>query len=149
MGPTTTQGMKVAKDITELIGNTPLVRLNKMAQGCQAEILLKLEFYNPLGSVKDRIGLEMIEAAERDGKIKKDKELAESDSNYFVPQQFDNPANPEIHRKTTAEEIWNDTAGKVDFLISGIGTGGTITGVAEIIKKRKPTFKAIAVEPKG
>ena len=187
MGPTATSAsMKVAKDITELIGNTPLVRLNKMSKGCHAEILLKLEFYNPLGSVKDRIGLAMIEAAEKSGKVNKDKtvfleptsgntgialafvcavkgykctlvmpetmslerrallkalganliltpgsegmrgavkkakELAESDSNYLIPQQFENPANPEIHRKTTAEEIWNDTNGRVDFLISGI-----------------------------
>ena len=216
MGVNATTGrVKIANDITELIGNTPLVRLNKMNTGCYADIVLKLEFYNPLGSVKDRIGLAMIQAAEKAGKIKKDKtvileptsgntgialafvaavkgykctlvmpetmslerrallkalganliltpgpegmkgaikkakELAESDSNYFVPQQFDNPANPEIHRNTTAEEIWNDTDGKVDFLISGIGTGGTITGVSEVIKKRKPSFKAIAIEPKG
>ncbi len=216
MGPTATESkMKIANDITELIGKTPLVRLNKLTQGCVADVVLKLEFYNPLGSVKDRIGLAMIEAAERDGKIKKDKtvileptsgntgialafvcavkgykitltmpetmslerrallkalganliltpgpegmkgaikkakELAESDSNYFVPQQFDNLANPEVHRKTTAEEIWNDTDGKADILISGIGTGGTITGVSEVIKKRKPSFKTIAVEPKG
>ena len=216
MGPIATQGkMKVANDITELIGNTPLVRLNKLTEGCQATVLAKLEFNNPLGSVKDRIGLAMITAAERDGKInkektiileptsgntgialafvaavkgykltltmpetmslerrallralganliltpgsegmrgaiKKAKELAESDSNYFIPQQFENPANPEIHRKTTAEEIWNDTNGQVDILISGIGTGGTITGVSEVIKKRKPSFKAIAVEPEG
>ena len=206
--------MKIAKDITQLIGNTPLVRLNKVTRGCVAEVVAKLEFYNPLGSVKDRIGLAMIEAAEKAGKIKKDtvileptsgntgialafvcavkgyqltltmpetmslerrallrslganlvltpgpegmkgaiakaNELAKTDSKYFIPQQFDNPANPEIHRKTTAEEIWNDTDGKVDILISGIGTGGTITGVSEVIKKRKPSFKAIAVEPKG
>ena len=207
--------MKIASDITELIGKTPLVRLNKLNKDCHAQVVLKLEFYNPLGSVKDRIGLAMIEAAERQGKIdkqktvileptsgntgialafvcavkgykctltmpetmslerrallkafganlvltpgsegmkgaiRKAKELAESDSNYYIPQQFENPANPEIHRKTTAEEIWNDTNGKVDILISGIGTGGTITGVAEVIKKRKPSFKAIAVEPKG
>lgn len=207
--------MRVAKDITELIGKTPLVRLNKMAEGCHAEILLKLEFFNPLSSVKDRIGLAMIDAAEKNGRlikgktviveptsgntgialafvaavrgykliltmpetmslerrallralgatlvltpgpegmrgaIAKAKELAASDSNYYMPQQFDNPANPEIHRRTTAEEIWNDTDGKVDFLISGIGTGGTITGVSEVIKKRKPSFKAVAVEPKG
>ncbi len=209
-----TSSMKIAKDITELIGHTPLVRLNKVTAGCLAEVVAKLEFYNPLGSVKDRIGLAMIEAAEKAGKIKKDtfileptsgntgialafvcavkgykltltmpetmslerrallrslganlvltpgpegmkgaiakaNELAKSDPKYFIPQQFDNPANPEIHRKTTAEEIWNDTDGKVDFLISGIGTGGTITGVSEVIKKRKPSFKAIAVEPKG
>lgn len=216
MGSTATQGkMKIANDITELIGNTPLVRLNKITKDCQADVVAKLEFYNPLASVKDRIGLAMIEAAEKAGKIKKEKtiileptsgntgislafvaavkgykctltmpetmslerrallkafgcnlvltpgpegmkgavkkaqELAESDPNYFIPQQFENPANPEIHRKTTAEEIWNDTNGQADILISGIGTGGTITGVAEVIKKRKPTFKAIAVEPKG
>ena len=207
--------MRIAKDVTELIGKTPLVRLNKMAEGSQADIVLKLEYYNPLGSVKDRIGLAMVEAAEKAGKIKKDKtiileptsgntgialafvcavkgykltltmpetmslerrallkalganlvltpgpegmrgaiakakELAASDANYFVPQQFDNPANPEIHRKTTAEEIWNDTDGKADILISGVGTGGTITGVSEVIKARKPSFKAIAVEPAG
>lgn len=207
--------MNIANDITELIGRTPLVRLNKMTEGCCADVAAKLEFYNPMSSVKDRIGLAMIEAAERDGKIKKEKtilleptsgntgialafvaavkgykltltmpetmslerrallrafganlvltpgpegmkgaikkakELAESDSNYFIPQQFQNPANPEIHRKTTAEEIWKDTAGRVDILISGVGTGGTITGVSEVIKKRKPGFKAIAVEPKG
>lgn len=207
--------MRIAKDVTELIGKTPLVRLNQMAQGCQADIVLKLEYYNPLGSVKDRIGLAMVEAAEKSGKIKKDKtvileptsgntgialafvcavkgykltltmpetmslerrallkamganlvltpgpegmkgaiakakELAASDSNYFILQQFDNPANPEIHRKTTAEEIWNDTDGKADILISGVGTGGTITGVAEVIKSRKPSFKAIAIEPAG
>lgn len=213
---TATQGkMKIAKDITALIGNTPLVRINKLTQGCQAEVVAKLEFYNPLSSVKDRIGFAMIDAAEKEGKINKDKtvileptsgntgialafvcavkgykctltmpetmslerrsllralganlvltpgsegmkgaiakarELAESDKNYYVPQQFENPANPEIHRKTTAEEIWNDTDGKVDILISGIGTGGTITGVGEVIKKRKPSFKVVAVEPKG
>ncbi len=206
--------MNIADDITKLIGKTPLVRLNKLSEGCHADIVLKLEFYNPLGSVKDRIGLAMIEAAEKDGKIDKDKtiileptsgntgislafvcavkgykctltmpetmslerrsllrafgasliltpgpegmkgaiskakELAESDSNYFIPQQFENPANPEIHRNTTAEEIWDDTAGKVDILISGVGTGGTITGVSEVIKKKKPEFYSVAVEPK-
>lgn len=211
----TEKKMNIAEDIMKLIGNTPLVRLNKMNKDCAADVVLKLEFYNPLGSVKDRIGLAMIEAGERDGKINKEKtiileptsgntgialafvcavkgykltltmpetmslerrallrsfganlvltpgpegmkgavrkaqELAASDSNYFIPQQFENPANPEIHRKTTAEEIWNDTNGQVDIVISGIGTGGTITGVAEVIKKRKPEFKAVAVEPKG
>ena len=207
--------MNISNNIIELIGNTPLVRLNKMAKGCHADIVLKLEFYNPLGSVKDRIGYSMIEDAEKTGKIKKGEtiilestsgntgialafvcvvkgyaltltmpetmslerrtllkalganliltsgsegmtgavnkalELAQSNEKYFIPQQFENPANVEIHRKTTAEEIWNDTDGKVDILISGVGTGGTITGVSEVIKKRKPTFKAIAVEPKA
>ena len=215
MGVTADSKMNIAKDITELIGKTPLVRLNKVTQGCYGEVVAKLEFYNPLGSVKDRIGYAMIATAERDGKLKKDtviveptsgntgialafvaavkgykciltmpetmslerrallralgaeliltpgpegmggaikkaKELADSDpKKYYMPQQFDNPANPEIHRKTTDEEIWNDTAGRVDFLISGIGTGGTLTGVADVIKKRKPSFKAVAVEPKG
>lgn len=205
--------MKIANNITELIGKTPLVRLNKMADGCYAEVVLKLEFFNPLGSVKDRIGLAMIEAAEKAGKIKKGEtvileptsgntgialafvcatrgydltlvmpetmslerrallrafganliltpaaeglagtfkkvdELTGSSKKYFVPQQFQNPANPEIHRKTTAEEIWDDTDGKADILVSGIGTGGTITGVSEVIKQRKPGFKTIAVEP--
>lgn len=204
--------MKIAADVTELIGNTPLVRINRLAAGISATIVAKLEFYNPAHSVKDRIGFSMIEAAENSGKltrdsiiieptsgnagialamvaaargykitlvmpetmskerrillkaygaeliltpgpegmggaIKKAEELASSDSRYFLPQQFNNPANPEIHRKTTAEEIWRDTDGKVDFLISGVGTGGTITGIGEVIKSRKPSFKAIAVEP--
>ncbi len=204
--------MKIANDIMELIGNTPLVRLNKVTQGCQATVVVKLEFYNPLSSVKDRIGYNMIRDAEKKGKIKKDtviieptsgntgialafvcavkgyklvltmpetmslerrallkalgaeliltpgaegmkgairkaKELHDSDPKYFMPQQFDNQANVEIHRLTTAEEIWRDTDGKVDFLVAGVGTGGTITGVAQVIKPRKPSFKAIAVEP--
>jgi cysteine synthase len=204
--------MRIANDITELIGNTPLVKINKVTDGCVATVVGKLEFYNPLGSVKDRIGFNMIKSAEKDGKIKKDtviveptsgntgialafvcavkgykllltmpetmslerrallkalgaeliltpgpegmrgaikkaKELADSDPKYFMPQQFDNPANPEIHRLTTAEEIWRDTDGKVDILISGIGTGGTLTGVSQVIKPRKPSFKAIAIEP--
>jgi cysteine synthase A len=212
---TATEGkMRIAKDIIELIGNTPLVRINKVTEGCQATIVGKLEFYNPLGSVKDRIGFAMIEAAEKAGKLKKDtviieatsgntgialafvcavkgykltlcmpetmslerrallralgaeliltpgpegmkgalkrvNDMAAADSKYLIAKQFDNPANPEIHRKTTAEEIWRDTDGKVDILISGVGTGGTITGVAEVLKKRNPNFKAIAVEPKG
>ncbi len=205
--------MRIANDITELIGNTPLVRLNKVTQGCQATVVAKLEFYNPLHSVKDRIGFNMIRSAEKDGKIKKDtviieptsgntgialafvcavkgyklvltmpetmslerrallkalgaeliltpgpegmkgaikraKDMHDSDpAKYFMPQQFDNPANVEIHRLTTAEEIWKDTGGKVDFLVAGVGTGGTITGVTQVIKPRRPTFKAIAVEP--
>ncbi len=207
--------MNIAEDITGLIGNTPLVRLNKSAEGCYAQVVAKLEYFNPLGSVKDRTGFAMIEAAEKAGKINKEKtiileptsgntgialafvsavkgykvtlimpetmslerrallksfganliltpgpdgmkgaiskanELAASDPNYFIPQQFENPANPEIHRKTTAEEIWRDTCGGVDILVSGVGTGGTITGVAEAIKEKKPEFKVVAVEPKG
>ncbi len=205
--------MKIANDITELIGNTPLVRLNKLTKDSHATVVVKLEFFNPLGSVKDRIGFNMIKAAEKAGKIKphtviveptsgntgialafvaavkgykllltmpetmslerrallkalgaeliltpgaegmkgaikKAKELYDSDpEKYFMPQQFDNQANVEIHRLTTAEEIWRDTDGKVDFLVAGVGTGGTITGVAQAIKPRKPSFKAIAVEP--
>ncbi len=204
--------MKIANDVTELIGNTPLVRLNRLSEGTAAEVVAKLEFYNPAHSVKDRIGLAMIAAAEQSGLIKEDtiileptsgntgialafvcaargyrlaltmpdtmskerrmllraygaeliltpgsegmpgairkaEELAASDRRYFIPQQFNNPANPEIHRRTTAEEIWRDTDGKVDILVSGIGTGGTITGVGEVIKARKPSFRAVAVEP--
>lgn len=205
--------MKIAKDATELVGNTPLVRLNRVTEGAVAEVVAKLEFYSPAHSVKDRIGVSMIDAAERAGKIKpgvtiveptsgntgialafvaaargyklklfmpetmskerrallraygaeleltpgpegmggaikRAEDLADSDPDrYFLPQQFNNPANPEIHRKTTAEEIWRDTDGKADFLVAGIGTGGTITGVGEAIKARKPSFKAIAVEP--
>jgi cysteine synthase A len=204
--------MRIAKDVTELIGNTPLVRINRLTQGCVAEVLAKLEFQNPAHSVKDRIGLSMIEAAEKAGRIKPDtiileptsgntgiglamvcaargykctlvmpdtmskerrmllraygaelvltpgpermpgairkaEEMAAADSRYFIPQQFENPANPEVHRRTTAEEIWRDTDGKADFLVSGIGTGGTITGVGEVIKARRPSFQCIAVEP--
>jgi len=204
--------MRIANDVTELIGNTPLVRIRRLTQGCVADVVAKLEFYNPAHSVKDRIGVAMIDAAEKAGKIKPDtiiveptsgntgialamvcaarglkcvltmpetmskerrmllraygaelvltpgpegmggairkaEELAASDPRYFLPQQFKNPANPEIHRKTTAEEIWRDTEGKVDFLVAGIGTGGTITGIGEVIKARKPSFKCIAVEP--
>ncbi len=204
---------RLFKDITETVGNTPLVRINRIIQA-DAEVYVKLEFFNPLSSVKDRIGVAMIEAAEKAGKINKDttiieptsgntgialafvcaakgykltltmpesmsverrsllkamgskliltpaekgmpgaiaaaSKLVEQTPNSFMPQQFMNPANPEVHRKTTAEEIWNDTDGKADFLISGIGTGGTITGVGEAIKKRKPEFKCIAIEPEA
>ena len=207
--------MKIANDVAELIGRTPLVRLNRVAAGVKPQIVAKLESHNPANSVKDRIGLAMIEAAERDGlltpgesviveptsgntgialalvsavkgyqcvlvmpeqfsperrvvlrafgarlvltekakgmpgAIEKANQLAREIPNSFMPQQFENPANPEIHRKTTAEEIWNDTDGKVDAIISGVGTGGTITGVAEALKQRKPSFKAIAVEPES
>lgn len=203
---------RIYDDITKCIGHTPLVKLRRVIDGAKATVVGKLENFNPLWSVKDRIGVSMIDAGERDGKVKKDtviieptsgntgiglafccaargyklvvtmpetmslerrrllkafgaevvltpgekgmsgaiakaKELIASTPNSFMPQQFENPANPEIHRKTTAEEIWNDTQGKVDILISGVGTGGTITGVSEVIKPRKPSFKAIAVEP--
>ena len=203
---------RIFKDITETVGRTPLVRLNRIAAGLNAEVVAKLESFNPLGSVKDRIGVSMIEAGQREGKINKNsviieptsgntgialafvcaakgfrliltmpetmsierrsllkllgaelvltpgaegmpgairkaEELASTIPNSFIPQQFQNPANPEIHRSTTAEEIWKDTDGKVDILVAGVGTGGTITGVAEVIKQRKPDFKAIAVEP--
>lgn len=203
---------RIYDDITQCIGHTPLVRLRNVVDDAKASVVGKLESFNPLWSVKDRIGVNMITQAEKEGKINKDTtiieptsgntgiglaftcaargyklivtmpetmsmerrrllkafgaqveltpgptgmsgavaravEMAETIENSFVPQQFKNPANPEIHRQTTAEEIWNDTDGKVDILVSGIGTGGTITGVAEVIKQRKPEFKAIAVEP--
>ncbi|KFC67847.1 MULTISPECIES: cysteine synthase A [Massilia] len=206
--------MRIANDVTELIGNTPLVRIRRLAPNGGAEILGKLEYHNPAHSVKDRIGLAMIEAAERAGMIKPDtviveptsgntgialamvcaargyrcklvmpetmsnerrmllraygaelvltpgsegmlgairraEELVAADPNCFMPQQFNNPANPEIHRNTTAEEIWRDTDGRVDILVAGVGTGGTITGVSEVIKARKPGFQAIAVEPEA
>jgi cysteine synthase A len=206
--------MRIANDVTELIGNTPLVRIRRLAQGAGADITAKLEFYNPAHSVKDRIGWAMIEAAEEAGKIgpntiiveptsgntgialamvcaargyrcrlvmpdtmsnerrmllraygaelvltpgpegmlgaiRRAEEIVASDPNCFMPQQFNNPANPEVHRRTTAEEIWRDTDGKVDILVAGVGTGGTITGVAEVIKARKPGFQAIAVEPEA
>ena len=206
--------MKIYKDITETIGRTPLVRLNKVTAGLQSHIVAKLEFFNPCGSIKDRIGVSMVENAEKRGVLKKDTVIIEATSgnsgialafvcaargykliltmpdnmsierktllkilgaelvltptaegmagaikkaeelkknipNSFIPDQFKNPANPEVHRETTAEEIWKDTEGKVDILISGVGTGGTITGIAEVIKERKPEFKSIAVEPEN
>jgi cysteine synthase A len=205
--------MPIYNSVLDTIGRTPLIKLNRVTEGLDATIALKAEFFNPLGSVKDRIGLAMIEAGEKAGKITKDtiiieptsgntgialafvaaakgykliltmpesmslerrtllallgaklvltpaaegmkgaiakaKAIQEETPNAFIPQQFENPANPEIHRKTTAEEIWNDTDGKVDILVAAVGTGGTITGVAEVIKERKPSFTAIAVEPK-
>ena len=204
--------MRIANDITALIGNTPLVRLNRLTEGAQATVVAKLEYFNPSHSVKDRIGVAMIDAAEKAGLIKPDtviveptsgntgialafvcaargyklvltmpetmskerrallraygaeliltpgpdgmggaikkaEELVAAHPNYFMPQQFKNPANPEIHRNTTAEELWNDTDGQIDIVVAGVGTGGTITGIAEVLKARKPGFKAIAVEP--
>jgi cysteine synthase A len=204
---------QIYEDITKTVGRTPLVRINKLTAGLKATVLAKLEFFNPLSSVKDRIGVAMIEAAEKQGLIKKDtiiieptsgntgiglafvcaakgyrliltmpdtmsverrqllrifgaelvltdgtrgmrgavekaEELVKSMENTFMPQQFNNPANPEIHRKTTAEEIWSDTGGEVDIFIAGIGTGGTITGVAEALKKKKPSIKIVGLEPK-
>jgi len=204
--------MKIANNVTELVGNTPLVKLNRVARGVSADIVLKLEFMNPAHSVKDRIGVAMIDAAEKSGCIKPDtiiveptsgntgialamvcaargyrlvltmpetmsrerrillraygaeliltpgsegmtgaikraEDLVKSDSRYFMPQQFNNPANPEIHRKTTAEEIWRDTDGRVDVVVSGVGTGGTITGLGEVLKSRKESLRVVAVEP--
>lgn len=206
--------MRIANDITELVGNTPLVRIRRMTQGMDAEVVAKLEYFNPSHSVKDRIGVSMVDAAEKAGLIKPDtilveptsgntgialafvcaargyrlvlimpdtmsrerrmllraygaeliltpgsegmmgsirkaEELVESDSRYVMLQQFQNPANPEIHRRTTAEEIWRDTDGKVDILVAGVGTGGTITGVGEVLKARKPEVRCVAVEPAG
>jgi cysteine synthase len=204
--------MRIAEDVTQLVGNTPLVRLNRVTDGVGADVVAKLESFNPAASVKDRLGVALIEAAEAaglitpetiileptsgntgialaqvaaargyrlvltmpetmsverrklllaygaeliltpgpdgmPGAIAKAEELAKSDQRYFVPQQFENPANPAIHRKTTAEEVWRDTDGKVDIFVAGVGTGGTITGVAQVIKERKPEAKFIAVEP--
>ena len=204
--------MSIANNVAELIGNTPLVRLNRVADGIDGTVAAKLEFFNPAHSVKDRIAVAMLDAAERAGRIgpdtvvleptsgntgiglamvcaargikcafvmpetmsrerrlilkaygaeliltpgpegmpgavKKAEELAAADPRYFIPQQFENPANPEIHRRTTAEEIWRDTGGKVDIFVSGVGTGGTVTGVGEVLKSRKPGVQVVAVEP--
>jgi cysteine synthase A len=204
--------MNIADDVTALVGHTPLVRINRLAAGLPGKIVAKLEFFNPANSVKDRIGVAMIDAAEASGALKagmtvveptsgntgialamvcaargykciltmpetmskerravlraygaeivltpgpggmgaaigKAEEIAAGGAEYFMPQQFNNPANPEVHRRTTAEEIWADTGGAADFLVAGIGTGGTITGVGEVIKARKPSFRVVAVEP--
>src|ERR1039457_808390 len=206
------RAMRIAEDVTQLIGNTPLVRLRRVTDGAGAQVVAKLEFYNPAHSVKDRIGVAMIDAAERAGQIRPDtiileptrgntgialamvcaargyrcvltmpetmsrerrqllralgadliltpgpegmpgaiakaEELAKSDERYFMPQQFENPANPAIHRATTAEEVWRDTDGAVDIFVSGVGTGGTITGVGEVLRERKPSVRLVAVEP--
>jgi cysteine synthase A len=204
--------MRIADDVTQLIGNTPLVRMRRVTDDAAAQVVGKLEFFNPANSVKDRIGVAMIDAAERAGEIRQDtiileptsgntgialamvcaargyrcvltmpetmskerrqllralgadliltpgpegmpgaiaraEELAKTDERYFVPQQFDNPANPAIHRATTAEEVWQDTDGAVDVFVAGVGTGGTITGVGEVLKERKPSVRVVAVEP--
>ena len=204
--------MKIYDDITRTVGRTPLVRLNRITEGCRAQVAAKVESFNPLSSVKDRIGVAMIDDAEKRGVLKKDsviieptsgntgialafvaaargyrliltmpdtmslerrqllaifgaelvltpgaegmkgavrkaEELTAATPGAFMPQQFENPANPEVHRRTTAEEIWSDTDGQVDILVAGVGTGGTLTGISEAIKKRKPSFKAVAVEP--
>ncbi|OBA62069.1 cysteine synthase A [Mycobacterium sp. 1100029.7] len=204
--------MTIAENITQLIGNTPLVRLNRVTDGAGADVVAKLESFNPAASVKDRIGVSLIDAAEEAGLIREDtiileptsgntgialamvaaargyklvltmpetmsverrkvlraygaeiiltpgaegmpgaiakaEELAKTDQRYFIPQQFENPANPEVHRRTTAEEVWRDTEGKIDFFVAGVGTGGTITGVAQVIKERKPSVQFVAVEP--
>jgi len=204
--------MRIADDVTQLIGNTPLVRLRRVTDGAGAQVVAKLEFFNPANSVKDRIGVAMIDAAEQAGEIREDtiileptsgntgialamvcaargykcvltmpetmskerrqllralgadliltpgpegmpgaiakaEDLAKDDKRYFVPQQFDNPANPAIHRATTAEEVWRDTDGAVDIFVSGVGTGGTITGVGEVLRERKPSVRLVAVEP--
>lgn len=204
--------MSIAEDVTQVIGNTPLVRLRRVTEGAVADVVAKLEFFNPGNSVKDRIGVAMIDAAEEAGLIKPDtiileptsgntgialamvcaargyrcvltmpetmsverrmllraygaeivltpgadgmpgaiakaEELAKSDERYFVPQQFENPANPAVHRATTAEEVWRDTDGRVDIFVAGVGTGGTITGVGQVLKQRKPSAQIIAVEP--
>ncbi|HME98164.1 MAG TPA: cysteine synthase A [Methylomirabilota bacterium] len=204
--------MKIARDVTALVGNTPLVQIRRLADRAVGLVVAKLEFYNPAHSVKDRIGLSMIDAAERAGRIRPDtiileptsgntgiglafvcaargyrlvllmpdsmsrerrqllraygaeliltpaaegmpgaiqraEEMAAADPRYFIPQQFQNPANPEIHRRTTAEEIWRDTDGRADVLVAGVGTGGTITGVGEVLKARRPSFRCVAVEP--
>jgi cysteine synthase len=207
-----TRRMPIATNVTKLVGNTPLVRLPRLCAGLRADVVAKLESFNPCSSVKDRIGLSMVEAAERTGRIgpqtilleptsgntgiglamvaasrgyqlvltmpdtmsverrkllaalgaklvltpgaegmpgsiRRAQELAAGDSNYLLLQQFENPANPEVHERTTAEEIWRDTGGEVDVLVSGIGTGGTLTGVARVLKARNPSFRAVAVEP--
>jgi len=204
--------VKIARDVTELVGNTPLVQIRRLAERSVGQVVAKLEFYNPAHSVKDRIGVSMIDAAERSGRItpdtiileptsgntgiglafvcaargyrlvllmpdsmsrerrqllraygaeliltpaaegmpgaiKRAEEMAAADPRYFIPQQFRNPANPEIHRRTTAEEIWRDTDGLADVLVAGVGTGGTITGVGEVLKARRPSFRCVAVEP--
>jgi cysteine synthase A len=130
--------VKIARDVTALVGNTPLVQIRRLADRAVGQVVAKLEFYNPAHSVKDRIGVSMIDAAERAGRIRPDT---------IIPQQFQNPANPEIHRRTTAEEIWRDTDGRADVLVAGVGTGGTITGVGEVLKARRPSFRCVAVEP--
>src|SRR3990167_3333446 len=143
---------KIYSNITEIIGSTLLLRLSKLTAGLNADVLVKLESSNPYSSVKDRIGFSMIKDAEEKGMkgaIEKAEELLKNTKGAFMPKQLKNPANPKIHRETTAEEIWKDTDGKVDIFVSGVGTGGTITGVGEVLKARNPKIQIIAVEPEA
>src|SRR5665648_905560 len=139
--------MRIATDVSGLIGCTPLVQLRKVTDGAEARVVAKLESFNPGGSLKDRIGWNMIKVAEEAGSIVPGTTVIIEPTGSFIPQQFENPANPQAHRATTAEEIWLDTDGEIDIFVAGVGTGGTITGVGQVLKERKPGVQLIAVEP--